>query len=151
MRREPIEVRKATLASPTQRPTGRSRERTPGASGWARRVPARVPDGPGGDRVQAAGIALQIRPIAGLVQVQEPGSAGSQTGGRRGMGKVREDSDSSCADSGPFDALDRFNTGSAKNTPKSDMAMLAPIQHLASLNWASHLIVDRRLKRPLGC
>ena len=65
------------------------------------------------------------------------------------MGKMREGS--SCSDAEPFDALDRFNTGSAKNTPKSDMAMLARMQHLASLNWASHLIVDRRLKRPLGC
>ena len=64
---------------------------------------------------------------------------------------MREDCDSSCSDSEPFDALDRFNTGWAKNTPKSDMAMLARIQHLASLNWASHLIVDRRLKSPLGC
>jgi hypothetical protein len=58
---------------------------------------------------------------------------------------------SSCSDAEPFDALDRFNTGSAKNTPKSDMAMLARMQHLASLNWASHLIVDSRLKRPHRC
>ena len=36
------------------------------------------------------------------------------------------------------------------DNPKSDIAMLARIQHLASLNWASHLIVDRRLKRPPG-
>ena len=63
---------------------------------------------------------------------------------------MREDCDSSCPDSEPFDALDRSNTGSAKNTPKSDIAMLTRIQHLASLNWASHLIVDRRLKRPRG-
>jgi hypothetical protein len=54
-------------------------------------------------------------------------------------------------DSEPFDALDRSNTGSAKTTPKSDMAMLTRKQHLASLNWASHLMVDRRLKRPRGC
>jgi hypothetical protein len=45
---------------------------------------------------------------------------------------------SSCPDSEPFDALDRSNTGSAKNTPKSYMAMLTRKQHLASLNWASH-------------
>ena len=37
--------------------------------------------------------------------------------------------------------LDRSNTGSAKNTPKSDMDLLACIQHLASLNWASHRMV----------
>ena len=40
-----------------------------------------------------------------------------------------------------FIALDRSNTGSAKNTPKSDMDLLARIQHLASLNWASHRMV----------
>ncbi len=57
---------------------------------------------------------------------------------------------SSCPHSEPFDALDRSNTGSAKNTPKSDMAMLTPKQYLASLNWASHLMADRRLKRPRG-
>ena len=38
----------------------------------------------------------------------------------------------------PFNVWYRANTGSAKNTPKSDMEMLARIQHLASLNWASH-------------
>ena len=36
---------------------------------------------------------------------------------------MSEDRDSSCADSEPFDALDRSNTGSAKNTPKSDIVM----------------------------
>jgi hypothetical protein len=50
---------------------------------------------------------------------------------------------SSCPDSEPFDALDRSNTGSAKNTPKSDMDLLACMQHLASLNWASHRMVAR--------
>ena len=42
-----------------------------------------------------------------------------------------------------FNALDRSNTGSAKNTPKSDMDLLACMQHLASLNWASHRMVAR--------
>jgi hypothetical protein len=42
-----------------------------------------------------------------------------------------------------FNALDRSNTGSAKNTPKSDMDLLARIQHLASLNCASHRMVAR--------
>jgi hypothetical protein len=42
-----------------------------------------------------------------------------------------------------FNALDRSNTGSARNTPKSDMDLLACIQHLASLNWASHRMVAR--------
>jgi hypothetical protein len=47
-----------------------------------------------------------------------------------------------------FNALERSNTGSAKNTPKSDMDLLARIQHLASLNWASHRIVARS---PTSC
>jgi len=42
-----------------------------------------------------------------------------------------------------FKALDRSNTGSARNTPKSDMDLLACIQHLASLNCASHRMVAR--------
>ena len=63
---------------------------------------------------------------------------------------MREDCDSSCLDLELFAALDRSNTGSAKNTPRSDIAMLTRIQHLASLNWASHLIVDRRPKRLRG-
>ena len=47
-----------------------------------------------------------------------------------------------------FSALDRSNTGSAKNTPKSDMDLLACIQHLASLNWASHRMAARS---PTSC
>ena len=46
-----------------------------------------------------------------------------------------------------FSTLDRSNTGSAKNTPKSDMDLLACIQHLASLNWASHRMAARSLTR----
>jgi hypothetical protein len=54
---------------------------------------------------------------------------------------MREDSDlgqlgafSRNRASASFSALDRSNTGSAKNTPKSDMDLLARMQHLASLN-----------------
>ena len=47
-----------------------------------------------------------------------------------------------------FSALDRSNTGSAKNTPKSDMDLLARMQHLASLNWASHRMAARS---PTSC
>jgi hypothetical protein len=43
----------------------------------------------------------------------------------------------------PFNVWYRANTGSAKNTPKSDMEMLARIQHLATLNWASHRMAAR--------
>jgi hypothetical protein len=41
----------------------------------------RLPDGPGGDRVQAAGIALPVGPIAGLAEVQEPGGARREAAG----------------------------------------------------------------------
>ena len=44
LRREPIEVRKATLGEhPAQEPAGRAPERAPGAPGGRRRVPARLP------------------------------------------------------------------------------------------------------------
>ena len=46
LRREPIEVRKATLASILrQEPAGCASERAPGAPGGRRRVPARLQDG----------------------------------------------------------------------------------------------------------
>ena len=71
-------------------------------------------------------------------------------GGRRGLAKMREPSDLSKLGAFSrnravmsFIALDRSNTGSAKNTPKSDMDLLARIQHLASVNWASHRMVAR--------
>ena len=44
-RREPIEVRKATLASMLRKPAGCSSERAPGAPRGRPRVPARVQDG----------------------------------------------------------------------------------------------------------
>ena len=42
-----------------------------------------------------------------------------------------------------FNAFDRAKTGSARKTPQSDIVMLARIQHLASLNCASHRMVAR--------
>ena len=44
-----------------------------------------------------------------------------------------------------FNAFDRTKTGSARTTPKSDIAMLARIQHFASLNCISHRIVSEEL------
>ena len=54
-------------------------------------VPARLPDGLGGHCVQAARVALQIRPLAGLAEVQEPGGTCSEAGGGRGLGAVMTD------------------------------------------------------------
>ena len=89
LRREPIEVRKATLASILrQEPARRAPERAPGARLRADGFPARLQDGAGRDRLEAAGIALPIGPIAGLAQVQEPARAGGQAGGGGGLGEM---------------------------------------------------------------
>ena len=60
LRREPIEVRKATLAS-ILRKSRSAPERTPGAPGGRCRLPARLQHGARGDRLEAAGIALPGR------------------------------------------------------------------------------------------
>ena len=135
MRREPIEVRKATLASILRKARHGVRlnehlEHPDGALVFA----ARLQDGPGGHRVEAARLALSLGPLARLAEVQKSGGAGGQAGGGRGLGKMRKGCASSRLVSETFDFLDRSNTGSANNTPKSDIAMLARIQNLASLN-----------------
>src|SRR6185437_15369330 len=53
-----------------------------------RRVPARLQDGAGGDRVEAVGIALSIRTLAGLAQVQEPARACDKTRSAAGLGAI---------------------------------------------------------------
>ena len=86
LRREPIEVRKATLASILRKSRhGRAAERAPGARLRADGVPARLQAGLRGHRLEAARLALPLRPLAGLAQVQEPGGAGGQAGGGRGL------------------------------------------------------------------
>ena len=85
MRREPIEVRKATLASILRksRPGVRLNEHLEHPT--ARWCSPRLQDGRGGDRVEAARIALPVGPVAGLAEVQEPGGAGGEAGGRGGL------------------------------------------------------------------
>ena len=73
---------------PAQEPAGCAPERAPGAPGGRRRVPARLQDGAGGDRLEAAGIALSIWPFAGLAQVQESGGSGGEAGSGRGLGEL---------------------------------------------------------------
>ncbi len=79
LRKEPIEVRKATLASILRKPGARLRPDG---------LPARLQDGAGGDRLEAGGIALPIRTVAGLAQVQESLCAGGEAGGGGGLGAM---------------------------------------------------------------
>jgi hypothetical protein len=77
-RPQPLGKRKARLArllarAPAQRAHGRGRRQG---------VPARLRDGVGGDRVEAPGSALSIRPVEGLDQSQEPGQPGDDPGAR---------------------------------------------------------------------
>jgi len=82
LRREPIEVREATLASiPSDELPWRSPERTPGASRGECCVSSRLQAGCRGDRLEAPGIALPVGPVARLAEVQEPGGACGEAGG----------------------------------------------------------------------
>ena len=63
MRREPIEVRKQRWPASCARHVTVC-TLTSEHPGWPRRVPARVPDGPGGHRFEAPGIALPIWPLS---------------------------------------------------------------------------------------
>ena len=89
LRREPIEVRKATLASILARAGHGVRlnehlEHPTAAS----RLPARLQDGARRDRLETAGIALSVGAVAGLAQVQESGGSGGEAGGGGGLGAV---------------------------------------------------------------
>ena len=89
LRREPIEVRKATLASILRQSRHGVRlnehlEHRLRPDG----LPARLQDGAGGYRLEAAGIALSIWQVAGLAKVQESGCAGGEAGGGRGLGPM---------------------------------------------------------------
>jgi ATP-dependent DNA ligase len=87
MRREPIETRKATLASPpTQGQAWGASERAHSASQRRRRVSSRLQAGCRGNCVEAPRLALQVGPFAGLAQVQEPRGACGETRGGRGLG-----------------------------------------------------------------
>jgi ATP-dependent DNA ligase len=67
MRREPIETRKATLASLLREGlAGGTSERAHSAFQRGRRIPLRLQAGNRGDRVQAPRVDLPIRPLAEL-------------------------------------------------------------------------------------
>src|SRR4051794_3761677 len=52
-------------------------------------VPTCVQDRAGGDRLEAARIALQVWPLTRLAEVQESGSASREARGRGGLGSMR--------------------------------------------------------------
>jgi hypothetical protein len=58
-------------------PTRPAHQRAPAVS-WRRGVPPCLQDGPRRDRVEAARLALHLRPFPRLAQVQEPGSTGCE-------------------------------------------------------------------------
>ena len=92
LRREPLETRKATLASLLRGSLlGAASERAPRPR-WRERIPARLQDGPRRHRVEASRLALPFRPLARLVEVQEPGCASGETRGRRRVGLNRSGS-----------------------------------------------------------
>jgi ATP dependent DNA ligase domain len=89
MRREPIETRKATLASLLRKgkPGGAS-ERAHSASQRRRRVSSRLQTGCRGNCVEAPRLALSVWPLAGLAEVQESGSTGGEARGRGRLGTM---------------------------------------------------------------
>ena len=84
--REPLETRKATLASLLRMSLPGLRLNGHLAHDWRERIPACLQDGPRRHRVEAARLALPLRPVEGLAQVQEPGCTGGEARSRRRMG-----------------------------------------------------------------
>jgi hypothetical protein len=89
LRREPIEVRKATLASILRRPAPECGSTSTWSTPTHHRLPARLQDGAGGDCLEALWIALPIWQVAGLAEVQEPGGARGDAGGGGGLGAMK--------------------------------------------------------------
>jgi hypothetical protein len=76
LRREPLEVRKATLASVLAKASPGLRLNESGARRRRDGVPPRLQDGAGGHRVEAEGLALPLGPLARLAQIDESGLRG---------------------------------------------------------------------------
>jgi bifunctional non-homologous end joining protein LigD len=73
LRREPIEIRKRQLATLLRGgPGGPTAQRAYFRAG-RRRVPARLQDGSRGHRLEAARLALPLRPLVRLAQDEKPG------------------------------------------------------------------------------
>ena len=89
MRREPIEMRKATLASILRKARHGTRfneqmEFEDGETVFC----ARLQDGPRRHRVEAEGINLSLGAVFGLGQDEEPRLRGREAGGRRGLAMI---------------------------------------------------------------
>jgi hypothetical protein len=72
------------LWRPPPRPSFRMSTWRRGAGG----VRSCLPHGARRDRVEAQGLVVSVRPLAGLAQVQEPSSSSSDTTSRRGLGTI---------------------------------------------------------------
>jgi hypothetical protein len=90
MRREPIEVRRLRWPASCAGTSWSALQRAPRALRGADRIPARLPDGARRDRLEAARIALPLGQIAGLAEVQEPGSGRCEARGGRGLGRMKD-------------------------------------------------------------
>jgi bifunctional non-homologous end joining protein LigD len=88
LRREPFEVRKATLASLLRScpPGVRLNEHLTHDGEVV--LPTHLQAGPRRHRVEAAGLDLSQRQVQGLAEVQEPSGAGGEARGGRGMGSL---------------------------------------------------------------
>ena len=64
---------------------------TQGGGLGRRCVPARLQDGPGGDRVKMVGFDLPFWAFTRLAEVQEPGGTGGEAGGGGGLGTMTTD------------------------------------------------------------
>src|SRR6516162_8482840 len=73
LRREPLGDAQGDAREPAAwQPSGSASERAPRPR-WRERIPARLQDGPRRHRVEAARLALPLRPVEGLAEIQEPG------------------------------------------------------------------------------
>jgi len=79
LRRDPLEVRKATLASIVVKANSGIRFKRPDG------LRPCLQDGAGGHRVEAQGLTLPLRALAGLVEDEKPGVCG---GDARGGGRL---------------------------------------------------------------
>src|SRR5262249_20435176 len=86
LRREPLETRKATLASLLRGSLRGLRLNEPRPR-WRERISARLQARVRGHRVEAARVGLSLLPVEGLAQVQDPGGAGGEAGGGGGLGR----------------------------------------------------------------
>jgi ATP dependent DNA ligase domain len=89
LRRDPLEVRKATLASVLAKAAPRPAPQRAHRGRRTDRVRPRLQAGLGGDRVEAQGLALPLRTVSRLAEGQEPRLCGGEARGRGRLGPLR--------------------------------------------------------------